>query len=341
VKKRTLLPQDLGIAQRLREARNHLNLSQGDVARQLGISRERLASYEDARTPIRFELALRFCWQFVFSENWLALGEKEIVARMDKKAPDSRHVWIPHLKRMCMSLLFDPIFHKMKPGVLFAEAYEKDLDSVYNALFLGSIRSGRIAPHILVSGEANEDQLKHYFHALMEIRMGDLKTPFEKYRFLTSIDLDAHEIQLDINGGYLTKPEKKMIMLDAWHYDKLPASVEEGTKEMEAFIENEKEHFLERLSSGSGLPKFENKKAPTPLDNVSVFRNLEAVKAKYSELLERLKSATSPRGKKTELANFLGVKLPRISQWLAREYEPGAETTLRMLQWVEHQERQK
>jgi transcriptional regulator with XRE-family HTH domain len=78
-----------------------------------------------------------------------------------------------------------------------------------------------------------------------------------------------------------------------------------------------------------------------PVDNVTESRNIEPVKERLPELLERLKRATQERGKKTDLAKFLSVPLPRISSWLAGEFAPGGEITLQMLQWVEHQERQK
>ena len=52
------------ICARLREARIGLRLTQEEFANQVGIERERLASYEDARAPLRTELALRICQQF-------------------------------------------------------------------------------------------------------------------------------------------------------------------------------------------------------------------------------------------------------------------------------------
>lgn len=69
--------------------------------------------------------------------------------------------------------------------------------------------------------------------------------------------------------------------------------------------------------------------------------NIERVRPLLPELIERLKKATGERGKKTALAQFLDVPLAMVSQWLSGDREPGGETTLRMLQWVEQQERQK
>jgi len=61
-------------------------------------------------------------------------------------------------------------------------------------------------------------------------------------------------------------------------------------------------------------------------------------------LKARLQKATQATGSKTRLAEFLGVKLSNVSLWLMDDSrksarEPGAETALRMLRWVEQQER--
>ena len=78
-----------------------------------------------------------------------------------------------------------------------------------------------------------------------------------------------------------------------------------------------------------------------PLTNVSVFGNNEGVRAILPALIKRLQEATKERGSKTALAKFMGLPLPKISQWLSGEHEPGGENTLKLLHWVEQQERQK
>jgi hypothetical protein len=84
-----------------------------------------------------------------------------------------------------------------------------------------------------------------------------------------------------------------------------------------------------------------NTPSKKPVDIVPPERNLAPVKPILPNLIERLKKATEPRGKKTELAEFLSAPLPRVSEWLRGDKKPGGETTLQMLQWVEDQERQK
>ncbi len=55
-------------------------------------------------------------------------------------------------------------------------------------------------------------------------------------------------------------------------------------------------------------------------------------------LIERLRRATSERGRKTELAAWLGVPRQSVNDWLSARMEPSGETTLRLLNWVTAEE---
>ncbi len=67
---------------------------------------------------------------------------------------------------------------------------------------------------------------------------------------------------------------------------------------------------------------------------------LASVKSQLDNLLADLNRLSEGHRKKTELAEFLGAPLASVSRWLSGEREPGGETTLRLIQWVEQQERQ-
>jgi transcriptional regulator with XRE-family HTH domain len=56
-------------------------------------------------------------------------------------------------------------------------------------------------------------------------------------------------------------------------------------------------------------------------------------------LLRRLRDVVEERGKKAELARFLGVPMPRVSEWLSGERYPRAEITLALLEWVQAEEK--
>jgi len=75
------------------------------------------------------------------------------------------------------------------------------------------------------------------------------------------------------------------------------------------------------------------------LPNVTESVKRPDVKPHLPNLLDRLREATKERGKKSALAEYLGVPLASVSQWLSGEREPGGETTLRLLKWVEAAER--
>lgn len=55
-------------------------------------------------------------------------------------------------------------------------------------------------------------------------------------------------------------------------------------------------------------------------------------------LRERLRKQTASRGSKTALAKILGVPRQSVNNWLSGRKEPGGETTLRLLHWVEQEE---
>ena len=72
--------------------------------------------------------------------------------------------------------------------------------------------------------------------------------------------------------------------------------------------------------------------------------NVLGMQSEWTVFKRRLQDATAKPGVKTKLAEFLGLDLTRVSQWLTdskNAREPGAEYALKMLRWVEQQERQK
>jgi transcriptional regulator with XRE-family HTH domain len=86
--------------------------------------------------------------------------------------------------------------------------------------------------------------------------------------------------------------------------------------------------------------------------NISTTKNLSSVLTDFTpkskrvvvhselgDLLTRLHRATAASGMKGRLARTLGVPQSRVSEWLHGEKKPGGEVTLRLLKWVEQQER--
>jgi transcriptional regulator with XRE-family HTH domain len=65
---------EIGIGKRLREFRESLNVGQTALALAIGISRERLASYESGRVPLRWGVFLSIMKRFHLNPLWLATG---------------------------------------------------------------------------------------------------------------------------------------------------------------------------------------------------------------------------------------------------------------------------
>ena len=61
---------------RVREIRERKKWSQPDFAKEIGISKNRLASIEYGRTPLRYGLAVKICFKFDISLEWLATGQE-------------------------------------------------------------------------------------------------------------------------------------------------------------------------------------------------------------------------------------------------------------------------
>ena len=78
----------------------------------------------------------------------------------------------------------------------------------------------------------------------------------------------------------------------------------------------------------------------TLLTGVAASGKLAPVKSQLKNLLADLNRLTREPGTKTKLADFLGAPLTSVSRWLSGEREPGGETTLKMLRWVQEQESQ-
>jgi transcriptional regulator with XRE-family HTH domain len=78
--------------------------------------------------------------------------------------------------------------------------------------------------------------------------------------------------------------------------------------------------------------------AKSQLTPASTSATLPSVKSQLESLLVTLNRLAKAPGKKTELADFLGAPLASVSRWLSGKRDPGGETTLRLLEWVQAEE---
>jgi hypothetical protein len=71
-------PREKEVARRVQQVREHINWPQPAFASEMDISRDRLASVEYARTPLRFADGYRLCMVFDINPEWLANGAGEM-----------------------------------------------------------------------------------------------------------------------------------------------------------------------------------------------------------------------------------------------------------------------
>ncbi len=289
---------DAVIGSRLRDARESiLGLAQKACAAQIGLERSTLANYEACRTPLRFEVALRFCRQFIISEEWLATGRHkafhQALEERGTKGPfDDEAFDGPVSRRQCMDLWSDPATRHIREGTLFSEAYRTVL-----------------AP-----------------------RYAELVRKFTHHQLIQLSDADHWETAVN----YLKAlHERHIILLNN-------EARNQGAREplyWRTYTRRIYEAAVDTIRNLMTMPPADWEKTSTtpnlPLQAVTAYGNSEAVLPALPNLLARLNAVTEEHGKKSELAAFLGATLPSVSVWLSGKREPGGDTALRMLEWVQ------
>ncbi len=126
------------ICRRLRSAREKLGFTQLECAKRVGVERSTLNNYECAVSPVRCEVALRFCRQLIVSEEWLATGKTDAMRQAAVKSGiKASGDWRPLeaiFFRQCMDLLAEPITLRLPHGELFSIAYDRFLAGRYAEL---------------------------------------------------------------------------------------------------------------------------------------------------------------------------------------------------------------
>jgi transcriptional regulator with XRE-family HTH domain len=162
VRKTPIPRRELKVLKRLREAREHLDLDQGSFARQVGISRGRLANYEYGKAPLPCELAFRICNQFIIGERWLATGDGPLRQLMFLELASKRLA--PY------GMPFGEAYDNFYADV--AEKEAKELDSTRVLFAMGNI---------FYSNPADSKFYNNFLNALLEHWIGRLKEEGKDY----------------------------------------------------------------------------------------------------------------------------------------------------------------
>ena len=242
--RRPLPKREREICARLKQARAIIGLSQEEAAFQLGITRERLASYEDGRVAIRFELALKFCRQFIFSEEWLALGSLEIVKRMAQfeKKSVKEYCLNPLHTRLCMSLATEPAYHQIKAGTLFSKAWDERLKHDYPVLRL----QYGLPRYKMLRGD-DPKIARHFLNVVCDYYRYGMDER-QAARFIKSVVMDAGKTRQRIEAGQLTGDEREIVIDRAKRRGQLSAEVVKALSTLEQFIKAETPAALEMIN---------------------------------------------------------------------------------------------
>jgi transcriptional regulator with XRE-family HTH domain len=300
--KRKLPEREFQIALRLREARQFLRLTQKEFGAQIAVGRERIASYEEARVPLRWEIALKLCRQFFISERWLATGA--ITNRRAERR--TCHPFGHGYPRFTASLATNPLVRHLQPGRPFSEIYDTKLAQEYSDL------TNRVW-HSPVAEVLESDDFEYIQNAL-DCVIQSWKNSLPDY-------LGKRFLLLLMNAGDLLFNDLKEVptpIKSDWPYK--PGNLETAIRqEMEIL-------HAAQLGKKKGLTE------------TSIKRKLQGMKSPMKVLLGQVADLSKGRGKKLALAKFIGVNQSRVSEWLRGKNEPGGEITLHLLEWVAAQE---
>ena len=153
------------------------------------------------------------------------------------------------------------------------------------------------------------------------------------------------------HGQSQEQPEiERMLSLMTWLNREDVATVDQLIQTLDVLLGASAQslHALGRIESFAARRLFNQLKlklasAPSKLPENSLtviteYGNAPVVKSDMAELLARLNRVSAPRGKKAELARYLGVPASTVSVWLSGAREPGGATTLKLIRWLKSQQ---
>lgn len=260
------------IVARVRQVRYANQLSQSEFARALGISLDRLASIEYARTPLTVAGADKISSKFDVSLIWLAEGRgrmKPCFGLISQSRPEIRG-----------SELLSAVFS----ADLERRLIEENFFSMFSMAVIMQGEAG------LPKGKDAEHYVESFYHAFDDL--------FHKMPHLG---------------------KEKLLALMVRTLAEFSTDWEEG----------------DHKAPGENITMLPN----NYLTMTSLKGKKSSVKPEMQKLIERVRRKASKPGAKSKLARWLDVAPARVSEWLSGKKEPGGEYTLRMLRWVEQQER--
>lgn len=309
------------ICARVKTIREAIRWSQSDFSDRIGITRDQLASIESARTPLRYSVAWNIREAFGISLRWLAgedafaddpsiddlplpmatgLPERALLSTVTTTFPKDGGQSLASIGEEERPI---PPKSSQPENLTPTEAYSK---------MVGQVFAGREPS----TGEVDIGNRLFWETSLISmIRMWLADVPVGNV-FQFAQHLSNHGVEF---LSSLPRDPAKVVdeRAEKLRWERIKMSVAKNHLVTETL---EKKH-LTRIDESVNHP---------------------VVQPQWPILKKRLRQAADGIAAKSKLAKFIGVKLASVNQWLRESdeaREPGAETALRMLRWVEQQER--
>jgi transcriptional regulator with XRE-family HTH domain len=175
-KKSGLVTQrEVEVGTRVKRFRDQINWPQPAFAAELGISRDRLASIEYGRTPLRYNVGYKLCFIFDVNYRWLATGEGEVkaaTAALELPRPEG----LPH------RALFSTICDDLTSGRTGKRSAGREKKKA---------KEGELIPHF--------DPTAHVVGFLSDLFAKEkFRSPLERQEFALEITSYARELALRI-----------------------------------------------------------------------------------------------------------------------------------------------
>lgn len=250
------------IGERARRFRESINWPQSAMAPEVDLSRDRLASVEYGRTPLRYSAGYRLCFIFDVNPGWLADGVGEMKApagALELPTPESQP------RRALFSEVWDKIGGR-KQRTSRTESRGKPKKRPEKDLI----------PHFDATG--------HVVSFMADLFAREkFRSPLERQEFALEITAYAHNLALRLRRAttqqlHVAAPHGRVAETPLRN-DKMTQKLREGAERLE--LELEKLHrAIEALSPPGGNPAF----APRPV--ASEATRLQEAMAKIGEQIE-------------------------------------------------------
>jgi transcriptional regulator with XRE-family HTH domain len=279
--------RERAVCARVKLAREDIKWPQSDFAQKIGLTKDKFASIEYGRTPLRYKTGVDLCEVFGVSAEWL-------IAEQGPMHGGTPVLWEVEF----------PFEHYGKK--LFTEVYDLSPDIFRHTERIFGLVLDRPTPGF--NAEAYLIAKVSRWFKRMKFR-----TPAEAEHFARTVDDRAEQMLLELHHS--------------------------GRASQARLSKIKAEHAAVKRKTGQSGQTKELTDSSEPVRSIGDVK----IKPQWPELKQRLQKATEAIGAKPALAKVLNVDPTQISQWLSESKsarEPGGDYALRMLKWVELQERQ-